>query len=88
MQKVSIKWYVTKYTSIINEYTIGLLETPLVPAGIEPEALDSLEHFEEAGFRDDATLAEVQDCDGSILETTVQLAKCPCRFSIIDAISY
>ena len=59
----------------------------MVPAGIEPEALDSLEHFEEVGFQDDATLAEVQDFDGSILETTVQLAKHSCRFSIIDAVT-
>ena len=70
---------------MIDGCTIGLLETPLVPAGIEPEALSSLDLYEEAGFQDDTALEEVQDSDGSILETIVQLAKRPCRFSIIDA---
>ena len=72
---------------MIDGCIIGLLETPLVPAGIESEALDSLELYEEAGFRDDTTLEEVQDSDDSTLETTVQLAHHPCRFSIIDAIN-
>ena len=86
MSKVSIRCHVYS-NSIINECTTGLLETPLVPASIEPKALDSLDFCEEAGFRDDTTLAEVQDSDGPTLETTVQLAKHPCRFSIIDTVN-
>ena len=72
---------------ITNKCIIGLLETPLVPAGIEAEALDSLDFCEEAGFQDDTTLDEVQDSDSPTLETTVQLAKRPCRFSNIDAVN-
>ena len=32
-----------------NEYTIGLLKTPLVPEGVETEALDP-DVFDEDGF--------------------------------------
>ena len=49
MSKVSIRCHVYS-NSIINECTTGLLEAPLVPASIEPKALDSLDFCEEAGF--------------------------------------
>ena len=66
---------------------LGFLSTPLVPVDVEPEALDTSN--EEAGFRDDSTLEEVQDADGLTLEAIVELAKHPCRFnSIIFRIYY
>ena len=66
-----------------NEYIIGLLKTPLVPEGVETnETLDS-DEFDEDGFRDDTTLDEVEDADNAISEAIVELAKLPCKFSIV-----
>ena len=53
----------------------------MVPEDVETEALDTSN--EEAGSRDNSTLEEVQDVDGSTLEAIVELAKHPCRFNSI-----
>ena len=65
----------------------------MVPAGVETEALDiTSDDNEEAGFRDDSTLEETQDVNGSTLlvEAKVELAKRPCKFnsSIIFILIY
>ena len=53
----------------------------MVPVDVETEVLDTSN--EEAGSRDDSTVEEVQDVDGSTLEAIMELAKCPCRFNSI-----
>ena len=63
--------------------TLGLLKTPLVPDSVEPEALDTDDLYEEAGFRDDTTLEDVEGFDGPMTEAIVELAKHPCRSLII-----
>ena len=66
-----------------NEYIIGLLNTPLVPEGVETnEALDS-DVFDEDGFRDDTNLDEAEDNNNAISEAIVELAKLPCKFFIV-----
>ena len=61
-----------------NEYTIGLLKSPLVPEGVNTEALDP-DVSDENGFRDDTTLEEVEDANNAISEAIVELAKSPCK---------
>ena len=66
-----------------NGYIIGLLNTPLVPEGVETnKALDS-DVSDEDGFRDDTNLDEVEDNNNAISEAIVELAKLPCKFLIV-----
>ena len=49
MQKVSGKIYWWQNSKMDNEYTTGLLKTPLVPEGVNTEALDP-DVYDEDGF--------------------------------------
>jgi hypothetical protein len=68
-----------------NRYADGLLDTPLVPAGTEVEAMptqDSDDEDSEAHFRDDSTLDEVEEDDGIRSDAMVQLAKTPSKWKL------
>ena len=56
---------------------VGLLDTPLVPTGVETVAVD----FDEGDkFNDDTYLEDVEDVDSpETSEAVVELAKQPCR---------
>ena len=56
---------------------VGLLDTPLVPTGVETVAVD---FDEDDKFKDDTYLEDVEDVDApETSEAVVELAKRPCR---------
>ena len=57
----------------------GLLRTPLVPEGVNTEALDP-DASDEDGFQDDTALEEAEEAKNAISEAIVELAKSPCKF--------